>query len=161
MVDPAESSAAAYGEPNDPTRTAATGSTVTELLLYRRPEGNCYYPWLEDYLTWLEGKEEYRGYHAWLEQTPPWWKRSMLVGSGVVREPNLTAPSYALETHEWMSSQSPEAADSARRRSHMNPSAAMDLADTTVEDRSNFITELEPLANTSPASAQELTLDRR
>lgn len=161
MVDPAESSAAAYGEPNVPTRTAATGSTVTELLLYRRPEGSCYYPWLEDYLTWLEGKEEYRGYHAWLEQTPPWWERSMLVGSGVLREPNLTTPSYALETHEGMISQSPEAADSARRRSYVNPSAAMDLADTTVEDRSNFITELEPLANTSSASAQELALDRR
>lgn len=161
MVDPAESRAAVYGEPNEPTRTAATGSIVTALLLYRHPEGGCYYPWLEDYLTWLEGKEEYRGYHAWLEQTPPWWERSMLVGSGVLREPDLTTPSCALGTHEGMISQSPEAEDSARHRSYMNPSAAMDLVDTTVEDRSNFITELEPLANASSASAQDLALDRR
>ena len=86
MVDPAGSEVAAYGEPNEPTRTAATGSTVTELLLYRRPEGGCYYPWLEDYLTWLEGKEAHREYHAWLKQAPPWWERSILVSSGVLRE---------------------------------------------------------------------------
>lgn len=71
MVDPARNGAAAYGEPNEPARTAAV-STVTELLLCRRQEGGCYYPWLEDYLTWLEGKEAHRGYHEWLEQTPPW-----------------------------------------------------------------------------------------
>ncbi len=86
MVDLAGSEVAAYGEPNEPTRTAATGSTVTELLLYRRPEGGCHYPWLEDYLTWLEGKEAHREYHAWLKQAPPWWERSILVSSGVLRE---------------------------------------------------------------------------
>jgi hypothetical protein len=65
MVDPAGS------EPNEPTRTAATGSIVTEFLLYRRSEGGCYYPWFEDYLTWLEGKEAHRMYHAWLERHHP------------------------------------------------------------------------------------------
>lgn len=132
MVDSAGSGVAAYGEPNEPTRTAATGSTVTELLLYRRSEGGCYYLWFEDYLTWLEGKEAHRVYHAWLEQTPPWWERSVLVGSGVLREPDLSPPSYTLGTHEWMTPPSPGAADPARHRSYTNPSAATDLADTTV-----------------------------
>ncbi len=131
MVDPAGSGVAAYGEPNEPTRTVTTGFAVTELLLYRRPEGGCYYPWLEDYLTWLEGKEAHREYHAWLEQTPPWWERSVLVGSGVLRESDLTPPSYTLGTHEWMTPQSSEAMDPARRRSYTNPSTATDLADTT------------------------------
>ena len=47
-------------------------ATVTELLIYCRPEWDCYYPWLEDYLAWLEGKEVHRGYHEWLQQTTLW-----------------------------------------------------------------------------------------
>jgi len=92
MVDLAGSEVAAYGEPNEPTRTVTTGFAVTELLLYRRPEGGCYYPWLEDYLTWLEGKEAHREYHAWLKQTPPWWERSILVTSGACEKSLIHEP---------------------------------------------------------------------
>lgn len=98
MDDPARSGIAAYGEPNEPARTAATGSTVADLLLDRRPERGRYYPWLEDYLTWLEGEEAHRSHLAWLKQTPPWWERSTLVGSGVLREPDPTPPGYTFGT---------------------------------------------------------------
>lgn len=98
MDDPARSGIAAYGEPNEPARTAATGSTVADLLLDRRPERGRYYPWLEDYLTWLEGEEAHRSHLAWLKQTPPWWERSTPVGYGVLREPDPTPPGYTFGT---------------------------------------------------------------
>lgn len=112
MVSLERSGVTVYGELDKPTRT--TGLTVTELPRY--PEGERHYSWPEDYLAWLEGKEEHQVYYAWLRQTAPWWGQSIPAGAGAIWDLDLTYPGHALAIQD--------AADPERHRTCHNPSTA-------------------------------------
>lgn len=71
MANPAGNGVVAYGELDEKARPAANGPPVTEVQLSRCPEGDLHYSWLEDYLAWLEDKEEHQVYYAWLKQAAP------------------------------------------------------------------------------------------
>ena len=73
MVDLAGGGVMAYSELNEPTHVPTTSLVVTRHWLSQYAEDHRHLPWLEDYLTWLEGKEANREYYAWLEQVAPWW----------------------------------------------------------------------------------------
>ncbi len=136
MANSAGNGVVASGELDETTRLDANGPAVTEVQLSRYPEGDLHYSWLEDYLAWLEDKEDHQGYYAWLEQAAPWWERSAFVGGGAVRGLSLAPPSLALATHEWVASLDLVDADPDRHRTYQNPSDAPALVgapETTTE----------------------------
>jgi hypothetical protein len=74
MVDLAGGGVIACSEPNEPTHVPTTRLIVTRHSLSQCAGEHRHLPWLEDYLTWLEGKEADREYYTWLEQVAPWWE---------------------------------------------------------------------------------------
>jgi len=73
MVDLAGGGVIACSEPNGPMHVPTIRLFVTRHWLSQYPEEHRHLPWLEDYLTWLDGKEADREYYTWLEQVAPWW----------------------------------------------------------------------------------------
>lgn len=128
VADPAGQGAAVYGELHEPARVAGTVSTATELRPYRRSAG-FHYPWLEDFLTWLEAKEARSEYHAWLEHTTPWAERSTLVADEYLRSPEIAPPDRTFAAQEWMYSPRFEDRDITRYAVRKAPSSASDLVD--------------------------------
>lgn len=140
MVNPAGNGVVAYGELDEKARPAANGPLVTEVQLSRCPEDDLHYSWLEDYLAWLEDKEEHQVYYAWLKQAAPWWERSMHVGAGAVLDLGLAPPSRALATHPWVALPNLDAGPN-RYRTCQDPSATPALvraAETIIEGASSW-----------------------
>lgn len=77
MIDLVGDAVIPYPKPNEATQLPATGLVITSSLLTRCVREHRHLPWLEDYLTWLEGKEADREYCAWLGQVAPWWNVKM------------------------------------------------------------------------------------
>lgn len=129
VADPAEYGAAAYGGLHEPARGAGTNPTATELRPYRRSDAGFHYPWVEDFLMWLEDKGAHREYHAWLEHTRPLPERSTLVADEYLWSPGIAPPSRALTVQERTASRRFEVADAPRYTISTNLSSTTDLVD--------------------------------
>lgn len=127
MADPARHGAAAYGELHEPARVAGTVPTATELRPYRRSDAGFHYPWLEDFLTWLEGKEARSEYHAWLEHTTPWSEPSTLVTDEYLQPRGIAPPGRVFAAQERIDSRRLEEAETTKYAVHTNSSSAADL----------------------------------